>query len=111
MKEIIRLEKDLNLIVPDEPDVEIPQRKHVAILGQMTHQVKELDKKAAGQKGDVETRARERWKNNEDMGIGSCSEIMQRKDAPAVDDLLLGTRIEFLSEFDMDNKGTIRELR
>ena len=73
LKEIIRLEKDLNLIVPDKPDVAIPQRKNIAILGQVTHQVKELDEKAAGQKGGVETMARERWKNNEDMGIGSCS--------------------------------------
>ena len=77
----------------------------------MTHQVKELDEKAAGQKGGVETMARERWKNNEDMGIGSCSESMQQKDAPAVDNLLLGTRIECLCEFDMDDKGTIKELR
>lgn len=37
--------------------------------------------------------ARERWKNNEDMGIGSCSESMYQKDALAVDDSLLGTRI------------------
>ena len=87
----------------------IPQRTNTAILGQLTHQVIELDKKAVGQKDDVETIAREKWKNNEDMGIGSCSESMQQQDTPAVDDSLLGTRIECLCEFDMDNKGTIKE--
>ena len=37
----------------------IPQRTNTAILGQLTHQVIELDKKAVGQKDVVETMARE----------------------------------------------------
>ena len=84
---------------------------HFPPLSSISCQVIELDKKAAGQKGGVETMARERWKNNEDTGIGSCNESMQQKDAPAVDDSMLGTHIECLCEFDMDDKGTIKELR
>ena len=35
----------------------------------------------------------------------------QKRDAPAVDETLIGKRIEFLSEFDMDEEGTEKEPR
>ena len=35
----------------------------------------------------------------------------QKKDAPAIDETLIGKRIEYLSEFDMDEEGTEKESR
>ena len=53
MKEIIRLGKDL--IVPNKADMEIPQGTNIEILGQVTHQVKGLNKKVVDQKIGLET--------------------------------------------------------
>ena len=62
--------------------------------------------------GDVDTSARKRWRNIETKGIGSVLERMQQKSALAIDESLVGTRIEYLYEFynDIEHKGDTKVL-
>ena len=62
--------------------------------------------------GDFDTSARKRWRNIETKGIGSVLERMQQKSALAIDESLVGTRIEYLYEFDndIDDKGDTKVL-
>ena len=43
------------------------------------------------------------WRDNEAKGIGSIHEKMQQQVPLVVDDSLVGTRIEYLSEFDIED--------
>eukprot|EP00957_Ditylum_brightwellii_P045116 3421123-Ditylum_brightwellii.AAC.1 len=55
--------------------------------------------------------AREKLRNQEAEGIGSIHESMQQIGALSADESLVGTRIEYLSQFDMDDAGSITTLR
>ena len=45
------------------------------------------------------------WRDNEAKGIGSLHGKMQQQIPLVVDDSLVGTRIEYLSEFDIEDPG------
>lgn len=109
LKTIIRAEKHLD--IAERPSIPIPHRMATPILGQLTTQVKKLDKRAKDEEGSFDQSAREKWKRNELEGLGNMNRYMQQKDSPAINDSLIGTRIEYLSEFDMDDEGTVKELR
>jgi hypothetical protein len=67
----------------------------------------ELDAKAANTK-DFELKARLEWKERESNDIGNMGTLCQQLDAPDIV-TLIGSRIEYLSEFYLDKDGTTTE--
>ena len=103
MKEII--EKTKGKKIPPRPGVPIPERTNMGILGQITHQVSTLDERAAYTESDFDKGSREKWKINEEKWKVSMHQLLQNPDPPKVDESLLGSRIEYLSEFELDNEN------
>ena len=77
----------------------------MGIIGQITHQVRTLDEKAASTASDFDKGSREKWKSNEEKGKESMHQLLQNTDPPKVDESLLGSRIEYLLEFELDNEN------
>ena len=77
MKEMInnRRVREIN----PRPEVPILERTDMGILGQITHQVRALDDKSASTKSDFDKGSREKWKSNEEKGIGSMHQLLQNK--------------------------------
>ena len=75
------------------------------ILGQITHQVSTLDEKVSSAASDFDKGSREKWKSNEDKGKVSIHQLLQNPDPSKVDESLLGSRIEYLSEFELDDEN------
>jgi hypothetical protein len=78
------------------------------ILGQMTEQVIELDAKAAENTEDFEQKARLEWKDRESNDIGNMDTLHQQLDTPDIR-TLIGSRIKYLSEFNINNDGTKKD--
>ena len=74
----------------------------------MTEQVIELNAKAAESTEDFELKARLEWKDRESNDIGNMDTLHQQLDAPDIR-TLIGSRIEHLSELDIDNDGTKKD--
>ena len=106
MKEIIKLQRKNKLEIPDAPNAKVPQRKNMPILGQLTKQTMDMDKKANENKEGLDKRARAKWQEREKKGETSMHSRMQEKNAPKLDHTFIGRRIEYLSEFDLDDAGT-----
>ena len=86
----------------------------MGILGQITHQVITLDEKAASTASDFDKGSREKWKINEEKGKGIMHQLLQNLDPPKVDESLLGNRIEYFSDFELDDEneeGENKDLR
>ncbi len=91
--------------IPDKPLPPLPWCTKTVQLGQATTQVKELDKTATKDVDVFDKKARLKWRNLEEKGITSVHAERQQRDAPAIDETLIGTRIEYLSYIDMNNEG------
>ena len=86
----------------------------MGILGHITHQVRALDEKAEYKLGDFDKRSREKWNSSEEKGIESMYQLLQNSDPLNVDESLLGSSIEYLSEFglyDEREEGVNKDLR
>ena len=77
----------------------------MGILGQITHQVSTLDEKSASTASDFDKGSREKWKSKEEKEKRSMHQLLQNPDPPRVDEYLLGSRIEYLSEFELDDEN------
>ena len=66
----------------------------------------EMDKKANENKEGLDKRARAKWQERENKGETSMHSRMQEKNAPKLDHTFIGKRIEYLSEFDLNDAGT-----
>ena len=89
--------------MPPRTKVAIPERTDMGILGQITHQVRALDEKSACKTSEFDNILRDKWKSNEQKGIGSMHQILRNLDPQEVDESFLGSRIEYLSEFELDD--------
>ena len=106
LKEIIKLQKKYKWEIPETPNAKVPQRKCMPVLGQLTKQTMEMDKEANENIEELEKQARAKWQERDEQGEMSMHSRMQEKNAPTLDDAFIGTRIEFLSEFDLTEDGT-----
>ena len=59
----------------------------------------------------IDKEAREKWQEREANGIGSVLMDMQHIGDKEMDASFIDTRIEYLSNFDMNEEGTIQEMR
>ena len=100
LKEII--EKTKGKKIPPRPEVPILERTNMGILGHINHQVSTLDEKSASTASDFDKGSREKWKSIVEKGKGSMHQLFQNTDPSKVDELLLGSRIECLSDFELD---------
>ena len=103
LKEII--EKKRGREISPRPEVTITERTDMGIICQINHQVRALDDIAASKTSDFGKGSREKCKINEDKGIGSMHQLLKNPYPPKVDELLLLIRIEYLSEFDLDDES------
>ena len=71
----------------------------MGILGQINHQVRALYEKAASKTSYFDKGSREKYKSNEDRGIGSMHRLLKNPYPLKVENSLLGSRIEYLYEF------------
>ena len=106
LKEIIKLQNKNKLEVLDAPDAKVPQRKSMPVLGQLTKQTMEMDRKANENKEELDKRARAKWQERDKQGETDMHSRMQEKYAPTLDDAFIGKRVEYLSEFDLNEEGT-----
>ena len=104
LKDLMILKKN-KWVVPEKPDVLVPQRRDMSIIGQRTNQVLELDLKENEHKEDIDTKARGTWRKQNEEGFGSMHTIMQQPDAPRLESLI-GMRIKYLSSIDMEKAGS-----
>ena len=111
-KSIPELERHLKEIIEDTrgrkippwPEVPIPERTDMGIIVQITHELIALDETAASKTSDFDQGSREKWKSNEGKGIGSMHQLLQNPDLLKVDESLLGSTIEYLSEFELEDE-------
>ena len=104
LKDLMKEEKKKKRAIPDKPDVPIPQRKDTAILGTASKQRGQLDTNTLEAEDEFELKSRNDWKKQDSEGFSSVYSKRQKKDAPPVDETLIGKRIEVLAEFDMDEE-------
>ena len=71
----------------------------MGILGQITHKVRALYEKLSSKRSYFDKVSREKWKSNEEKGVGSMHQLLQNPDPLNFDESLLGSKIEYLSEF------------
>ena len=74
MKEIIKKTKGKK--IPPRPEVPIPERTNMGILGQITNQVSTLDEKSASTASDFDKGSRDKWKSNEYKWKGSMHQLL-----------------------------------
>ena len=77
----------------------------MSILGQRTKQVLELYLKGNEQKEEIDTKTQGTWEKRNEEVFGGLHASMQQPDAPTLE-LLIGTRIEYLSIIDIDKVGS-----
>jgi len=102
LKDLIKKQRAEKLKKPDKPMVPIPKRKAMSIMGTPSDQIRRLDEAAAEKTDDFEQRVRYDWMEQEAHGHISIHQAKQLRTAPKVDASLIGTRIEFLFEFETD---------
>ena len=109
MVDIIKLNKQL--IVPDEPPETAPQRIEIPIIETLSNAIKDLYRKAKDEDTGFNKDALKEWLRREEIGETSILEKMQQQGKRNIDDSFIGTRIEYLSEFDLVEEGNMKELR
>lgn len=95
--------------VPEKPLTKVPRRKITSIMGTLCMKVQDMDKKAEEHVVRIDQMAREKWKVREASGQGSVLMDMQKIGDRPMDESFIGTRIEMLSNFDMDDEGIVKE--
>lgn len=78
----------------------VPKRKTTAILGTLTKQVQDLDKKHGEDLSALDLNARQQWREQEESGKSSIVTEKQSRHPPDVDETLVGQRIEMLSWYE-----------
>ena len=102
MKEIIKNTRGRK--IPPRTKVNITEITDMGILGQITHKLRALYEKAASKTSDFDKVSREKPKSNEWKGIGSMHQLLKNPDPPKVDESFPGSRIEYLSDFGLDDE-------
>ena len=110
LKDIIRKSKKLK--IPEEPPIDVQNRKNLPSLGERTADVKALDlnyiKDTKKFKKDAQRLRRER----EDSGYGDMYSVLQSVAVPKIDDSFIGKRIDVLFAFEiLDSDANEQELR
>ena len=77
LKEIIKLQRKNKWEIPETPNAKVTQQKHMPILGQLTKQTMEMDKKANENKEELDKRARAKWQERDEQGEMSMHSQMQ----------------------------------
>ncbi len=98
------MEKQLKTPILDKPTLILPRQAEVPILGMLTEKVIKLDAKGAKNTKDFEQKARLEWKDRESNNIGNMDTLRQQLEAQDIV-ILIGSRIEYLSEFDINKDG------
>ena len=94
--------------IPDKPKIPIPQRKDMPILGTESKQRGKLDETGIEVEDEFKQKSRNEWKKREAEGFSSKHSKHQKKNAPAVDETLIGKQIEVLISFDINKESTER---
>ena len=110
LKDLFKMHNRNKDPIPEKPDMPTRKRKDGPILGTVSEQRKKLDKKAITDEVTFDRDARLQWQDRELQGIGSLHSHKQQLDAPPLESLI-GSRIEYLSEFEMDEAGTVKDTR
>ena len=107
LKDLIKEEKKRKRPIPNKPDVPVPSRANMPVMGTATKQMALLDEKAAANKEEFEKNARKTWKDDEMEGYGSVYQHRQSRVPPNVDESLIGVRIEYLCGFEDEEGNTL----
>ena len=100
-----------NAPVPDEPATTMPERKQQPIIGTLTDRVKCLNKEREDKIAEFTLACRKEWKARDDSGLANTRQNLQEHGRKKLDKSWEGDRIEYNSYYDLDSKGTERELR
>ena len=105
LKKLTKEEKKKKRSIPDKPKVPIPQRKDMPILGTESKQRGKLDETGIEVEDEFEQKSRNEWKKRDAEGFSSIHSKRQKKNSPAVDETLIGKRIEVLISFDINKES------
>ena len=83
----------------------------MAVLGTLTAKAQELDQLAKDTEEEFDLNARHEWKDREQRGYGSVLEEMLELGNKTIDASFIGKRIEYLAEFDINEEGTVKDVR
>ena len=91
--------------VPEKVLACIPWRKQRGVLGTLCHQVLEMDRQKEEHVDDFDHVAHEKWKKEEESGERSTLKDMQMIGKRKIDDMFVGEKIEYLTEFEILDDG------
>lgn len=100
LKVILKAERKLE--IPMEPPIELPQRKQLPALGELTADAKALDEKMASEGNAFLERTRNLRRERESMGMGDRHQDFQPQSMPVINSLV-NERIDVYTEYDIKN--------
>ena len=83
----------------------------MAVVGTLSAKAQELDRVVKDTEEAFNVNARHEWRYQEQKGFGSVLEEMLELGNKTIDASFIGTRIEYLSEFNNNEEGTIKDVR
>ena len=83
----------------------------MAVVGTLSAKAQELDRVAKDTEEEFDVNARHVWRDREQKGFGSVLEEMLELGNKTIDATFIGTQIKYLSEFDINEEGTIKDVR
>jgi len=95
----------------DEPESTMPRRKQLPVVGTLIEKVKQLDFENVRKIGGFNIEARKEWKKRTESGEAKTVQNLQKIGTNMLDPSWVGTRVEYLAYYDIDEKGNERELR
>ena len=107
--EILKMYKGKS--VPDEPETTMPRRKQQPVIGTLISKVKQLDIENTRKVEDFNMDCRKEWKKRTESGEAKTVQNLQKKGEHMLDPSWVGTRVEYLAYYDIDEAGEERGLR
>ena len=109
MIEVLKITKDFE--VPDKPPPKVPQRKEIPVMGTRTNKVIHIDEDRKNKTNEFNNQCCVPCQEMEDNGEVSvleqwCQHLRKQK----LDVTFIVKRIDYLSNFDMDDEGENLEL-
>ena len=89
----------------------MPRRKQLSVVGTLIEKVKELEVENVRKIGEFNKETRKEWKKRTESGVAKMVQNLQKIGKNMLDPSWVGTRVEYVAYYDMDEEGNERKLR
>ena len=97
--------------VPDEPETTMQKCKQLPVVGTQTLKIKQMDMENNKKIKEFNMDSRKEWKRRDESGKAATVQNLQKKGENKLDPSWVGTRVEYLAYYDIDEAENKRELR